>query len=314
MINFRFHVISLIAVFLALGLGIVVGSTVVDDAIVDRLERDIDRVEAESDQRDRENDELRDQLEVANTYQRDTAAYTVEARLAGIPVAVIAERGINGDAVNDAVDLLRTGGAEVPGVLWLEPQWRLDDVEQVRALKEATGATGSKVAARAFALDALATRLVEGPPPPAAAGEEPAVDLIGALRGAGFLGYDGDDEQLAEFASRPARALVLTGTGTELGDAGVTVAAARAFSDAGVETTVGEVYTARGDDAPPRGATLSAVRTDDDLAAAVSTVDDVDMLHGRVAAVLALEALATGGVGHYGYGDGADSPVPESGS
>jgi len=39
MINFRFHLVSLIAVFLALGLGILVGSTVVDQVIVDRLDR-----------------------------------------------------------------------------------------------------------------------------------------------------------------------------------------------------------------------------------------------------------------------------------
>ena len=42
MINFRFHIVSLIAVFLALALGIVMGATVVNRAIVDRLNRHSD--------------------------------------------------------------------------------------------------------------------------------------------------------------------------------------------------------------------------------------------------------------------------------
>ena len=50
MINFRFHLVSLIAVFLALGLGILVGSTVVDQVIVDRLDREIRSVSHESNQ------------------------------------------------------------------------------------------------------------------------------------------------------------------------------------------------------------------------------------------------------------------------
>ena len=47
MINFRFHIVSLIAVFLALALGVVMGSTVIDRAIVDGLHDRIDRRRAE---------------------------------------------------------------------------------------------------------------------------------------------------------------------------------------------------------------------------------------------------------------------------
>ena len=46
MINFRFHIASLIAVFLALALGVVMGSTVIDRAIVEGLHDRIDRVES----------------------------------------------------------------------------------------------------------------------------------------------------------------------------------------------------------------------------------------------------------------------------
>ena len=45
------------------------------------------------------------------------------------------------------------------------------------------------------------------------------------------------------------------------------------------------------------------------LSRAVSTVDDLDLVQGQIAAVLAL-AIGSGNVGHYGYGTGASAPLP----
>lgn len=309
MINFRFHLISLVAVFLALGVGIVIGSTVVDDAIVDRLERDIDRVRSESAERDRENDALRTELELADTYMEASVRYAVEARLAEVPVVVIAERGVDPGVVEDGVATLRAAGAELPGVLWLEERWRLEDLEEVRGLKESTGATGSKVAARAFALEAVATRLAEGPPPPDQ--EDAAPDVIAALRAVGFLGFDGDEEALGAFPLPPVRAVIVTSTDSRLLDAEVAVTAAEAFADAGVATLVAEAYA---DEEQPRGVAVAPLRTDEELARRVASVDHLDLAQGRVAAVLALEQLATGAVGHYGYGPDADHPLPPTGT
>ena len=72
---------------------------------------------------------------------------------------------------------------------------------------------------------------------------------------------------------------------------------------------VGEVYQ-ESDGAPDRGTWLAPIRSDDQLAAAVSTVDDVDLVQGRVASALALGDLAQGVVGSYGYGVGAKSVLP----
>ncbi len=50
MINFRFHVVSLIAIFLALALGVVIGAGVIDRGVVDALDSRLDtrRVEVGS--------------------------------------------------------------------------------------------------------------------------------------------------------------------------------------------------------------------------------------------------------------------------
>jgi hypothetical protein len=43
----------------------------------------------------------------------------------------------------------------------------------------------------------------------------------------------------------------------------------------------------------------------------VSTVDDLELTEGRIAAVLALEIIGNGSAGHYGFGAGASSPLPQ---
>ena len=68
MINFRFHLVSLIAVFLAVGLGILVGSTVVDQVIVDRLDHEIRSVSHESNQLKSDNSQLKDEVSKLNDF------------------------------------------------------------------------------------------------------------------------------------------------------------------------------------------------------------------------------------------------------
>src|SRR5690348_12774128 len=95
MINFRFHIASLIAVFLAVGLGILVGSTVVDQKIVNRLDSEIRSVRNENKARKDANKTLT----AENSQQQDfvdlAAPFVVDARLDGQSVAIVAERGVD---------------------------------------------------------------------------------------------------------------------------------------------------------------------------------------------------------------------------
>src|SRR5689334_18178152 len=112
MINFRFHIISLIAVFLALGLGILFGSAVGKPTIVESLNREINRVEKKADARNAENAQLRAEVQQLNGYIHDSAPYMVQERLAGAEVVVIAERGVSDHTLDGIVQLLRAAGAE----------------------------------------------------------------------------------------------------------------------------------------------------------------------------------------------------------
>src|SRR5262249_42003663 len=117
MVNFRFHIVSLIAVFLALGLGILVGSTVVDQVIVDRLDREIKSVRHDSTQANAENSKLKQQVSQDEDFLKKSAPFAVEQRLQDVPIAVIAERGVSSDSAKQMVTLLREAGAVVPGVV-----------------------------------------------------------------------------------------------------------------------------------------------------------------------------------------------------
>jgi hypothetical protein len=183
MINFRFHIASLIAVFLALAVGVVMGSTVIDRAIVDGLRDRINTAEKNSNEVRSENHKLKTQLDQLNNYAEQSAPWAVEAQLTDQPVAMIAERGVDEDVVKAQAQLLRDAGGRVPGILWLETPWNLGgDGKSADALRSALGVTTrADKTLRTEAINALSRRLAQGA---AVTGES---DVIDALAKAGFV-------------------------------------------------------------------------------------------------------------------------------
>jgi hypothetical protein len=126
-ISFRFHVVSITAVFLAIAIGVVVGSTYVDRAIVGNLERRIETVRGNLDDRLDETERLGGQLDDMNEYADASAAFAVSGRLEDDTALVLAVRGVDDEPVQRALDLAAQAGATAPGVLWVEPRWALED-------------------------------------------------------------------------------------------------------------------------------------------------------------------------------------------
>jgi len=259
MINFRFHLVSLIAVFLALGLGILVGSTVVDQVIVDRLDREISNVSHESSRLNSENNKLRDEVAKADDFLRKSSVYAVQDRLTAVPVAIVVERGVDTGAVDAVLASVRAAGADVPGVLWLDDKWRLDAPKDLRSLQSATRVTGNIAASRLAALRDLALRLTKP-----ASRTRAARDVVEPLRSAGFLEFtDGKRSALAAFPTRAARVLVLTGSKSHLAGTDTMVDFVEALLSAKVPTVLGEIYDSNGAAAstPKRGASLEIRRS-----------------------------------------------------
>jgi len=308
MINFRFHVVSLIAIFLALALGVVIGAGVIDRGVVDALDSRLNKVEGRSNDLEAENGVLTGRNNELEGFATDVQPFAVSGRLLGDDVGVVAIRGVDGDRVSAVVTAAQQADATATGTLWLEDKWALPDDDSVKELQDALGTTTkNKAALRAEGLEQLAQRLATVDA--RVAGEQ---DLLTVLEQAGFLGYDSvDDSTITDFPGRAAGIVLVVGNGGAVDPALVTLPAAKALHEVEVPTVVASVWT-EVTDGPDRADAVQPIRADD-LATSVSTVDDLDLVEGPTTVVLALSDLflTPPVVGHYGYGpDVARLPDP----
>ena len=124
--------------------------------------------------------------------------------------------------------------------------------------------------------------------------------VLAALRDTGFVTYG------SEHIGSANTALIVTGggLGEDAGNRGATVAR---FAAGLAPHGSGTVLAGR-DGSASGTAAVAVTRSDAGLAAAVSTVDDIDSESGRITTVLALHDLINGGrPGQYGIGQGASS-------
>ncbi|MGH8972834.1 MAG: copper transporter [Acidimicrobiia bacterium] len=311
MINFRFHLVSLVAVFLALALGVMMGSTVIDRAIVDGLEARIKTVGDRADRTRDENLALKARLDALEAYADQALPLLVGERLKGVPVAMVAIRGIDEGAVRQTADVLRGGGAVVSGVVWLEPSLALPDVSAEVKLGEVLGDPFQKGAdLRRSAIEALGQRLAVGPE--VARSQAGAGDVLSGMGTAGFVAIDslGGEVDLTRYPFPGSRFIVIDGSQGKLKTDFATLPLIRALQVAGAMVALGEVF-AEVEGGSGRGAIVAGVRDDQALATRVATVDDVEEARGRTALALALDELGRGQAGHYGEGPGASRQLPE---
>src|SRR4051794_13363363 len=203
MINFRFHIISLVAVFLALALGIFLGSAVGEPTIVGTLNNRINDVEKLANARRDENDDLRTENERLRRYIDQSASFAVANRLAGKDVVVVAERGVDDGPVKAELAMLREAGATAPAIVWVEPKFELKDADDVSPMASMLHLPVSDPATlRAQGLAALARRLTRPP----TTSETP--DLLSRMVDEKFVSVDGlDKDQLGELPTRRAWAV-----------------------------------------------------------------------------------------------------------
>ena len=323
MINFRYHVVSLIAVFLALGIGIIMGTAVIDRAVVDRLETqqaglqdDVDEVQAEN---NRLRGALREEREAAQQLAEEGAARLLDGELEGVPVLVVAARGAVDDGLDELVDLLDRADAAYAGTLWLTDRFTLDDegelADLTAALEFPAGASAGSLRSAAITRLSRSLRPVTAPAAPTDAPPEPVTSVVPALLEAGFLDYEAPEDAAGDGfpALDPAtRVMAVSGLGADVPDRQLMLPLVRALVVAreGNESVAVLAASSAPAAEDEEDTFLGPIRQDERLAARVSTVDDLDDFAGRVAAVLALSDLGEDRVGHYGRGPGAQRLLP----
>jgi hypothetical protein len=137
-VNLRYHIVSITAVFLALGIGLTLGSTFLDRVTVDTLKNQLDTLEQEVGETSATNDELRSRVGALEDRDDALAAELPErilpGRLDDVPVLVLAAEGTDDALVDRAIGALSASGASVAGTWWLTDRWLLDDAEEVSEL------------------------------------------------------------------------------------------------------------------------------------------------------------------------------------
>lgn len=182
MINLRYHIVSLTAVFLAIGIGLTLGSTFLDRATVENLDGQLQNLETRLADRDEQIQELQGQLERSEALQAaldEQGSALLTDRLDDVPVVVLASSGVDEDDIDGVLEALQTAGADVRGRWWLTERFLLSNDGDVTDLAAALGESSADPARlRRVAIDALAAELRAGQqarePEPTA--EEPVED------------------------------------------------------------------------------------------------------------------------------------------
>jgi hypothetical protein len=308
MINFRFHLVSLTAIFLALGIGIAVGATVVDRATVDFLETRLKGVEARLDTTDTENERLRAEVDRWTAFSEQARDEAVAGRLEGVPVLLIGVQGIDRQPVDELRRSLTSAGAGVQGTVWFTSKVGLEKPEDATTLAGILGiAPRGGDAVRRSLVNILAAEL---------AGQR-APGLLPLLRDAAFIEFEAPEGGTGDLAVVPlegTRFVVMSdGEADVPNDELATPFAAQLAQAARVRVLAVEAgRAARGDTPGRRAVFVGGLRDEGQVAPLLSTVDNLEDFRGRFAAIYALRDLGGGKVGHYGVGPGAARLVPET--
>lgn len=311
MVSFRFHLISLIAVFLALGLGIAVGASVVQQATVDTISKQLHRVEDDRKETDKANDALVADAKHWKTFADQATYPLIAGRLTSVPVLVIAVRGTDGDVISALRDKLVISGAKVEGTVWFTAKMALDPKKPDDASALADALELSVTAPDALRQAAIAKVA-------AAWGTGGTDNPITALRQAGFLDYDapsggGTTPALASIPFPQTRFVIASQATAEVpnevlaGPFAAALAKAAAGRVVAVEPGSDTVGTKKGE----RAVFVGPLRSDSQVAPLLSTVDNLEDIRGQVATIYALSDLAAGRLGHYGVGTRATKLLPD---
>jgi hypothetical protein len=294
-IPFRYHIVTIVAVFLAIAVGLLAGSAFVDPALTRQLQDQTDRLRSELTDVKASNSAL-------EAFADAALPHLTHDQLVGRSVVVITQEGVGSDVVGQATQALQGSGANVVAVLTARSSLVPTDADTQVRLAEILGQPGTAAAdLPALAAQGLAERLST-----AVGDAPPEDDLLSRLLSAGFLDSDVSESTLQDIGV-PGQIVVVLGGGP-----GETPApTAEAFAVPLVQQlSVDGVPVAAGESAatPADASFVSAVRSGGDDGTV--TVDDLDLSMGAAALVLGIDdLLSTGTGGAYGVKDGAE-PLP----
>jgi Copper transport outer membrane protein, MctB len=333
-IDFRYHLVSIVAVFLALAIGIVLGSTELQGPTYNLLNQTTAKLQNEYNQASSERDVAQQQADLGENYAQAVEPVVLHNLLAGQRLLIITEPGAPpsvATAISDAAT--QDAGATVTGQIALQSKFfdnsdtTLDALNQINLAMSAadgivlnTGTPYQQQAAQVIAGEILtrASLLSAGQqattaqpstqpstgPSSGSAQETDAQTMLGAYANAGFLTISGQP-------AAPATLAVIVTPQTAPSDGladpldQLLAPVAEELAAKSSATVVAAVSADSGPTSP-----IAALRAST-ATSKVSTVDDADFVAGQSVVIQALATQLNGGnPGSYGIANGASAVAP----
>lgn len=306
MIDFRYHLISLIAVFLALGLGILMGSVVLSEKYVQRLERRVEDLAESLDASREEVSVLEERVDGLQEFARESEPLLVDDVLAGEEVVAFVLDGTDPAVVDGISDGIEAAGGTLVSTISTTDRFELQDQperDQLALILGSAAASGAELREEAATQlgDRAAAAAAAGVSERAAGPARRLTALLEDLQAEEFVGVSTREE----VAVPSGASFVLIGGSTSeppVGSVNLGVDLATALTGRGRAVLV----------AAPDGSEWELVSRmrEDPAGVSVATVDHADTVPGRIAAVLGLQMAIDGVYDHYGTDSGATSILP----
>mgnify|MGYP002753565508 FL=1 len=307
MIDFRYHLVSLISVFLALAVGVVLGAGPLQNSLGTALN---DQVTALRENRNATQTKL-EQTETAvnerDSYITQAATSLLPGTLASKNVAMVLLPEAKAEDADAITTQLKSAGATVTGRVSLTSTWVDLSRENYRSTfsgqvqghlgsansKDANGILGEALAKALTANDDSSRVLMD------------MLSVTVDKSGTPFISVDSTPTAAAEM-------IVVVGPRPQASSGkGATVEATpgqdpKAWAKA-LEGTAGRAPTVVVGSADGDDGVVSIIRSEK---AKVTTVDSIGQIAASVSTPLALASTRAGTIGHYGFDKGADAVMP----
>jgi hypothetical protein len=312
LIDFRYHLVSIVSIFLALAVGIVLGAGPLQGEIGSTLNKEVSGLRQDK-------ADLNDQLDAAQAgiegrdgYLTATSPIVLAGALPERTVALVVLPGADAGVADATAATLGTAGARVVSTTTMTEEWVTPDNAKAAVrdavVQRVAGSTGVDISDTGSKAprDVLLATLLARPTGADAAAMTPEAALGGlrALADGGLLSIDTDQFQRAQLVVVASGAVTSGDTAARTDAAGRWVDLSIALDDGSDGTVMAAALSREGDGV----SVLETLRNDATAVRSVSGVDDADDPMGQASVVHALVQQDAGATGQYGLAAGAEAP------
>lgn len=310
MIDFRYHLVSIVSIFLALAVGIVLGAGPLKEDIGNTLTSEVKNLRDDKTALRAELDSATKGNQARDDFTAASNRTLLSGRLTGTTVSVVVLPGAEGGLVKSTTDTLTAAGARIGSTVtvldsWIDPgkaSFRTSLGQQLAGQVDVPAGQSS-----GDLVDQVLARSIEAKPgTTTASGANAALE---SLRNGDLVRYTPDHITPGTVAVVVAGPVTGPDSATRDSRAQALSVIAGAMDNAGAGAVL--VAPTLPVTVKDQGSVVATVRANGDIAKVLTTVDDGDVPMGQASVVFGLIEQESGKSGHYGLAGDADATFPQ---